>query len=132
MTLPTCIDCGREAVVFGDTRALCLECAFDRSMLRGDARSGSRYPAWLGLLALGSFVALFGGVAAVMVSPTPAAGAIFPLGVAGLWLTGKLARSTAEKPKRRRLLPYHVAAPTAPPRLGHFLQQDVEQKSCQR
>ena len=65
MTVPACMDCDRDAVVFGDTRALCLECAFDRSMLRGDAM----------------------------------------------------------KPKRRRRLPYHVAAPTAPPRLGHFLQQ---------
>ena len=88
MTLPACMDCDRDAVVF--------------------------IPA-----TEGAFTTLLG--APVMLR-RPTRDMAFCLACArdNHGWPGSL---RGEKPKRRRRLPYHVAAPTAPLRLGHPLPQ---------
>ena len=52
---------------------------------------GGAYPIWLQLAAAASLAAMLIGVLASVVSPGPIVGAIFPIAVAGIWLTGRAA-----------------------------------------
>ncbi len=51
-----------------------------------------RYPVWLETLAGMSFIAVIIGLIAAVVSPNAATGLIFPAGLAGVWLSSRVAQ----------------------------------------
>jgi hypothetical protein len=51
-----------------------------------------RYPVWLETLAGMSFIAVVIGLIAAVVSPNAATGLIFPAGLAGVWLSSRVAQ----------------------------------------
>ena len=52
----------------------------------------SRYPLWLGWLAMVSFVAIIIGLVLVMFDPSPLNGLVFPIGLLGIVVTRLAAR----------------------------------------
>jgi hypothetical protein len=51
-----------------------------------------RYPVWLEALAGFSFIVIIIGLIAAIVSPDEATGVIFPAGLAGVWLSSRVAQ----------------------------------------
>jgi hypothetical protein len=51
-----------------------------------------RYPVWLETLAGLSFVFILIGLIVAVVSPNEATGVIFPVGLAGVWLSSRVAQ----------------------------------------